>query len=264
MSYRDIYKQIGFQREMKRLEKQANLGADREIKMLKNMGVSDDSIILEVGSGPGFYSKLLLDNFTDSEIISLDSDETLLNYANNMLSKDYKERVTFINDDIMNSSMPNDYFDIIIARFVFQHLSDPIAALKEIYRILKPGGKVIIIDVDSELWGLTFPQSDLIKNLNSGLSKYQSTLNGNRDIGRSLLTLLRLINFENLNIESVINHSDILGKENFRYNFDKGLENEPRLVGVLKEYNEFFNLSYSSIMLIKLFFYGEKPIERDI
>ncbi|MDV4151638.1 class I SAM-dependent methyltransferase [Clostridium sp. AL.422] len=264
MSYSDIYKQIGFQREIKRLEKQANLGSDREVRMLRNLGVADDSIILEVGSGPGFYSKILLDNFSNSEVILLDVDETLLNYANNMLSEDYKERVTFIQDDIMNSSMPDDYFDIIIARFIFQHLSDSIAALKEIYRILKPGGKLIIIDVDSELWGLTYPKNDLIKNLNSNLAKYQASLNGNRDIGRRLLTLLKLLKFKNLNIESVINHSDILGKENFRYNFDKGLESDPRLGSLLKEYNEFFNLSYSSIMLIKFFFYGEKPIEEDI
>ena len=209
MPYSDIYKQIGFQREIKRLEKQANLGCEKEVKMLRNLGVSNDNLILEVGSGPGFYTKILLDNFINSEIVSLDIDENLLKYSNNML-KDYKERVTFLNDDITKSSIPDEYFDTIIVRFVFQHLTEPIAALKEIYRILKPGGKVIIIDVDSELWGVTFPKSDLIKNLNSDLAKYQSSLNGNRTIGRSILTLLRLLKFKNLNIESVINHSDIL------------------------------------------------------
>ncbi|MDU5106056.1 MULTISPECIES: class I SAM-dependent methyltransferase [unclassified Clostridium] len=259
MPYSDIYKQIGFQKEMQRLEKQANLGSDREIKMLRNLGVKDNSLILEVGGGPGFYTKILLDNFINSEIVSLDIDETLLNYSHNMLKTDYKERVTFINDDIASTSIPNGYFDTIIARFVFQHLKDPIIALKEIYRMLKPGGKVIIIDVDSELWGITFPKFDLIKNLNSDLAKFQSSLNGNRDIGRSMLTLLRLLKFKNLNIETVINHSEILGKDNFRYNFDKGLENNPKLGELLKEYNEFFDLSYSSIMIIKLFFYGEKP-----
>ena len=260
MPYSDIYKQLGFQNEIKRLEKQANLGVDKEIKMLRNLGVSDNSLILEVGSGPGYYTKILLDNFRDSEIVLLDNDENLLNHAKNFLNKDYNERITFIKDDIMDSTIPDNYFDIIIARFVFQHLKEPVSAMKEIYRILKPGGKVIIIDVDAELWGGTFPQNDLIKNLNSDLSKFQSALNGNRDIGRSLLTLLRLLRFKNLNIESVINHSDILGKENFRYNFDKGLENDPKLGGLLKEYNEFFDLSYSSIMLIKFFFYGEKPM----
>lgn len=259
MAYSDIYKQIGFQRELMRLQKQANFGSDREIKMLRNLGVKDDSFVLEVGSGPGFYTKVLLDNFVNSEIISLDNDEALLNFAHNML-KNYGNRVSFIQDDIMKCTMPDNYFDIIVARFVFQHLSDPITALKEIYRILKPGGKVIIIDVDSDLWGLTYPKNELIKNLNSNLSKYQSSLNGNREVGRILLTLLKKLNFKNLNIEAVINHSDILGKENFRFNLDKGLENDQRIGAVFKEYNDFFNLNYSSIMILKLFFYGEKII----
>ena len=260
MAYSDIYKQIGFQTELKRLQKQANFGSDREIRMLRSLGVRDDSIILEVGSGPGFYTKVLLDNFVNSEVISLDNDDALLNFAHNMLNKNYGNRVSFIQDDIMKCTMPDNYFDIIIVRFVFQHLSDPIAALKEIYRILKPGGKVIIIDVDSELWGLTYPKNELINNLNNNLSKYQSSLNGNREIGRILLTLLKKLNFQNLNIEAVINHSDILGKESFRFNLNKGLENDPKLGGVFKEYNDFFNLNYSSIMILKLFFYGEKRI----
>ncbi|MGG7059741.1 class I SAM-dependent methyltransferase [Clostridium tertium] len=257
MAYSDIYKQIGFQKELMRLQKQSNFGSDREIKMLRNLGIKDDSVILEVGSGPGFYTKVLLDNFPNSEIIALDNDEALLNFAHNMLNN-YGNRVTFMQDDIMKCTIPDEYFDIVIARFVFQHLSDPIIALKEIYRILKPGGKVIIIDVDSELWGLTYPKNELIKNLNSNLSKYQTSINGNREIGRVLLTLLKKLNFKNLNIEAVINHSDILGKENFRFNLDKGIENDPRLGVILKEYNDFFNLNYSSIMILKLFFYGEK------
>ncbi|MGG7143229.1 class I SAM-dependent methyltransferase [Clostridium nigeriense] len=257
MPYSDIYKQIGFQKELLRLQKQANFGSDREIKMLRNLGIKDDSVILEVGSGPGFYTKILLDNFHNSEVIALDNDEPLLNFAHNMLNN-YGNRVTFMQDDIMKSTIPDEYFDIVIARFVFQHLSDPIIALKEIYRILKPGGKVIIIDVDSELWGLTYPKNELIENLNTNLSKYQTSINGNREIGRILLTLLKKLSFKNLNIEAVINHSDILGKENFKFNLDKGIENDPRLGGIFKEYNDFFNLNYSSIMILKLFFYGEK------
>ena len=94
----------------------------------------------------------------------------------------------------------------------------------------------------------------------NGKISLSDILNGNREIGRILLTLLKKLNFQNLNIEAVINHSDILGKENFRLNLNKELENNPKLGGVFKEYNDFFNLNYSSIMILKLFFYGEKRI----
>lgn len=260
MAYNEIYKKIGFQREIARLEKQAYLGVDREIKMLKNLGLEDNKVMLEIGSGPGFYTEILLNTFKNTDIVALDNDEALLSFAYKILGNKYNDRITFIHDDIIENSIPDEYFDIVIARFVFQHLKNPIKALKEIYRVLKPGGKVVIIDIDSELWGLTYPKNNLIKELNSNLSKFQSSLNGNREIGRSILTFMKLLNFKNLNIESVINHSDILGKENFKYNIDKALEKDPRMGKIFKEYNDFYNLDYSSIMIIKLFFYGEKPI----
>lgn len=261
MSYSEIYEKIGFKREMERLEKQAYLGSEKEVRMLKLLGVQEDSEILEIGSGPGFFTKILLDNFSKCEVICLDSDEKLLEFAHNKLNKEYSKRLTFVKDDITNSSIPDNYYQCIIARFVFQHLNNPISALKEIYRILKPGGKVIIIDVDSELWGLTYPKNNLIKMLNDNLSKYQSSINGNREIGRSLLTLMKSLGFINLDIDAVINHSDILGKDNFRYKINGNMINDPKLSRVLNEYNNFFNLSYSSVMLLKLFFYGEKSKE---
>ena len=258
MSYNEIYNTIGFNREMKRLEKQAHQGIDREIEMLRYLGVDDNSTILEIGSGPGFYTENLLKNFSDSHIFCLDNDEKLINYAFDKLNENYKERLTFINDDIVNSNMPDSYFDTIIARFVFQHLNAPIKALNEIYRILKPGGKLIIIDIDSGLWGTTYPKNQLIENLNTEFMKQQKDLDGNREIGRVLLTLLRISKFKNLKIEAIINHSEILGKDKFKNNLPKGITTNPDMAKIIKEYNDFFDSKYSSIMLLKFFFYGEK------
>lgn len=258
MSYNEIYNIIGFDREMKRLKKQADQGIDREIEMLRYLGVSDDSNILEVGCGPGFYTEHLLKNFDKAHLFCLDNDEKLINYAISKLDNIYKERITFINDDIINSNIPDEYFDIIIARFVFQHLNTPIKALKEIYRILKPGGKVIIIDVENSLWGTTYPKSKLIESLNIEIMEQQKKLQGNREIGSVLLTLLKLSNFKNLKIEVVVNHSELLGKDKFKNKLPKGLTNNPNMTNIIKEYNDFFDLKYSSIMLLKFFFYGEK------
>ncbi len=260
MSYNEFYEKFGFEKEIERLKKQAYLGYEKEIRMIKLMGIDGNSEILEVGSGPGFFTKILLDNFNECEITSLDNDDKFLEFAYNNLKTKYGDRVTFVKDDITKTSIPDNYYDCIIARFVFQHLSDPLSAAKEIFRILKPGGKVIIIDVDSELWGLTYPKNNLIKFLNDSLSKVQSNLKGNREIGRVLITLLKSIGFINLDIEAVVNHSDILGKDNFRYKISSDMIKDPRLSKLITEYNNFFDLKYSSIMLLKLFFYAEKPL----
>ena len=46
MSYSEIYEKIGFKKEMERLEKQAYLGSEKEVRMLKLLGVKEDSDIL--------------------------------------------------------------------------------------------------------------------------------------------------------------------------------------------------------------------------
>lgn len=46
--------------------------------------------------------------------------------------------------DIINIPEPNSSFDAILCTEVFEHIPDPIAAIKEFNRLLKPGGKLII------------------------------------------------------------------------------------------------------------------------
>ena len=53
----------------------------------------------------------------------------------------------------MDTGLEGNQFDFAYARLLFQHVSDPIGAAKEIWRVLKPGGKLIINDIDDELFG---------------------------------------------------------------------------------------------------------------
>ncbi|MBU5455399.1 class I SAM-dependent methyltransferase [Caproiciproducens sp. MSJ-32] len=258
MEYNRIYKEIGFKTEIERLKKQAYLGHKKEIRMLKMLGLKDKSNILEVGCGPGFYTKILLKAFPNSNITSSDKDENFLRYADKSFDDSYIERLAFVKDDITKSSLPDEYFDFVIARFVFQHLDKPVEALKEIHRLLRPGGKVFIIDVDSDLWGTSFPKNNAIETINKNIGELQSRLNGNRKIGSALVSLLKGVGFRKLDIEAVVNHSDILGKENFRTKINEELIKDNRIALLMKEYNKFFDLDYSSIMILKLVICGEK------
>ena len=258
MDYNKIYKKIGFNQEIERLRKQAYLGYEKEIRMLKLLGFEDKGSVLEIGSGPGFYTSILLDNFKKVEITALDYDMEFLKYANEKLDKKYRNRITYVKDDVTKLSLPNNRYDFVIARFVFQHLENPFKAISEIYRVLKPGGKVFIIDVDKDLWGTTFPKNNTIHEINNMVSKLQGNLKGNREIGSILTSILKKNKFKNLDIEAVINHSDILGKENFRGEINSNMVGDKKIKELINNYNDFFDLEYSSIMLLKLFISGEK------
>jgi len=49
---------------------------------------------------------------------------------------------------------PSNYFDEVIAIALFEHLTNPLNFLKESYRVLKKGGKLIIITDNAGFWGI--------------------------------------------------------------------------------------------------------------
>ena len=81
MSYNSIYNIIGLNNEINRLEMQAKLGWKKEFRTLKWLGLRDGMKILDVGSGTGVYSELLLDNLPNSNITDLEVDKNMLSIA---------------------------------------------------------------------------------------------------------------------------------------------------------------------------------------
>jgi SAM-dependent methyltransferase len=54
----------------------------------------------------------------------------------------------FVVADATNTGLPNDHFDLVYCRFLLLHLTDPNAGLREMWRILKPGGILLVEDGD--------------------------------------------------------------------------------------------------------------------
>jgi SAM-dependent methyltransferase len=58
-----------------------------------------------------------------------------------------------LHQDLMRTSFPDQAFDLVISSDVFEHIADPYAALRELFRILAPGGRhVMTAPFDSEAW----------------------------------------------------------------------------------------------------------------
>ena len=191
-----------------------DLGWEKEFRTLKWLGLKNGMDILDVGGGPGFYSEKLLENLPNSNVTILDVDDKLLKIAQNRLSNSYyKNRVDFEKTTIYKTGLKDNTYDFVICRFVLQHLDKPVEAVREIYRILKPGGIIAIIDSDSGLMGISDP-SFLIKSGRSFFQEIEKRARWNREIGRKLVKILRICGYEDLDFEAVTIHSDIIGMKN--------------------------------------------------
>jgi ubiquinone/menaquinone biosynthesis C-methylase UbiE len=201
-------------KEIERLRAQALWGWDKEARNLGWFGLRDGMSILELGSGPGFVTEHLLALCPNSHITCVEIDPDLILPAEQYLqSRGLKGRYTIIQGDLMKMDLPADTFDFAFARLVFQHLRDPRGAMKEIRRVLKPGGKLAISDIDIGLGEIVEPINAEADAIEARLHEGRSQRGGDPRIGRQLWRLLEATGYENTDLEVVAVHTDKLGIE---------------------------------------------------
>lgn len=203
----------GLDRELDRLRKQALLSWDRELRVLRRLGLEDGMAVLEVGGGPGFVTEQLLAALPASAITMIDCDPTMIVRARRYLQPGAGDRLQIAEASAMETGLPAAQFDFALARLVFQHLPDPVGAAREIWRVLRPGGWLVIIDPDDKLHLVDPPNEPEVEAIFDRFAAEQAAKGGTRFIGRRLPRILKQAGFVNLEFEAVLLHSDIIGLE---------------------------------------------------
>lgn len=101
-----------------------------------------DSKVLEIGSGSGFFTNILLNLFDNIKLTCLEPDETFVETLKNR----FKEHISIVNEPIETTTIPSNSFDYSISHIVIHNLLDPVVALQQMSRVVKSNGKIITID----------------------------------------------------------------------------------------------------------------------
>jgi len=116
-------------------------------KLIQSMNISDGQRILDVATGTG---DVLFEIHKRHDVVStgLDISKKMLDIANMKLKKIKNEntQIEFIHGDAEKLPMEDNLYDHVSISFGFRNLGDYDAALKEFYRVLKPGGKLSILE----------------------------------------------------------------------------------------------------------------------
>ncbi len=113
--------------------------------------VSEGSSVLDVGCGTGDDARELAKRVGESgRVIGLDSSEALLGEARRRAEADGL-RVEFRLGDARDLQFPDGSFDACRIDRVLHHLDDPRAAVDELVRVTRLGGKVVIHEPDMEM-----------------------------------------------------------------------------------------------------------------
>jgi len=104
--------------------------------------------ILEVAPGPGYLS-IELARRGQYEIAGLDISKTFVEIAARN-ARQASLKIDFRQGNASAMPFAADTFDLIVCRAAFKNFSQPVEALNEMHRVLKPGGRSLIIDLRSD------------------------------------------------------------------------------------------------------------------
>jgi ubiquinone/menaquinone biosynthesis C-methylase UbiE len=107
--------------------------------------IPQGSAVLEVAPGPGYFC-MELAKLGSYAITGLDISQTFVKMATKKASE-AGVRVDFKQGSASNMPLQKDSFDFLLCRAAFKNFADPVGALQEMCRVLRPGGRGLIIDL---------------------------------------------------------------------------------------------------------------------
>ena len=137
--------------ELERLYRQACSLLDIERQIWSSIGLSPGDRVLDVGCGSGVVTQEIAKHVYPGEVTGVDISQDLLERGKQAYSTSRQHDVgektshlTFQQGEVTELPFPESTFDVVYARLLFQHLSNPLEALSSIQRVLKPGGLLCI------------------------------------------------------------------------------------------------------------------------
>jgi SAM-dependent methyltransferase len=104
--------------------------------------------ILDAGTGRGYISLMLAAQNPQSSVIGIDYSSTQVRAAEKLRRKRKIANCSFLRNDVMDIRFSDNIFDAAVSVGSIKHWPDGLKGLREIYRVLKPGGTLIISETD--------------------------------------------------------------------------------------------------------------------
>ena len=110
---------------------------------IDRMGIRPGDRVLEVGVGTGINTSLYPAN---CQVTGIDLSSSMLEKARERVAREVLRNVRLLEMDAANLTFGDDSFDIVYAPYLVSVVPDPVKVVREMRRVCKPGGKIIVLN----------------------------------------------------------------------------------------------------------------------
>lgn len=157
--------------------------------------------VLDCGCGPGSITLGIARRIGEGQVVGIDFGETQIQQAIKSASQLGTRNAIFQTADCHSLPFDDASFDRVFCNALMEHLIDPVRAMRELQRVLNPGGA---IGVSSPDWGgfVLAPPSDALTMAVEAYTTLQMSNGGDVHVGRKLGTYLAAAGFENYQLSA--------------------------------------------------------------
>ncbi len=207
------------QDDLNRMTMLGNIYQSDNFQFILNCGLTSGMHVADIGCGPGNMSLWFAEKVGPTgSVMAIDNSDAQLDIVKQQLAKHNISNIITRNLDVYESSKHFErQFDIVYCRFTMVHFHDPLQAMEQLQKILKPHGRLIVAELDNETW-YSYPVNEYLKKDVNLLCKTGELRGIDMSLGKKLYSYFRKLHFNNIKVDIV---QPVLESENREYMVNK-------------------------------------------
>lgn len=132
------------------LERPERDAEENTTQLLENFNLEEDEVVADIGAGTGYYSFRMAEQVPKGKVYAVDIQPEMLAMMQEKKKKEGIENVALVQGDLMSPNLPENAVDMILFVDVYHELSHPREMMEAIYRSMKPGARVVLVEYRME------------------------------------------------------------------------------------------------------------------